>query len=200
MAKHKTTASSVLSVALSPQILGMVTKVYLPVLFPLTFLIALAAVKLDGLLPWPEWLFIPQPYNYVVAGVVFVVAVVMWLVIYEQLVNRGDGSPSPTAGRTQTLVATGIYAYCRNPSVWPKLIGVSAVGFALNSPTFNLVLIPILLTISLIEKVVRQEPQLVEVFGESYDEYRQQVPLFVPWGIIFKSKRYQPRKPELPAG
>ena len=45
-----------------------------------------------------------------------------------------------------------------------------------------------LLTISLVEKVVRQEPQLVEVFGEDYEQYRKDVPLFIPWKLIFRRK------------
>lgn len=189
----RTTVGSVVKTALSSEILGMVSKVYIPVLFPTTFGVALLAMKLDGIIPWPTWLFLPDaPVNFIIAAISFVVAAVLWLVIYEQLVQRGEGSPSPVAGRTQKLVATGIYAYSRNPSVWPKLIGVLSVGFAMNSPTFCLVLVPLLLTVSLIEKVRIQEPQLVEVFGPPYDLYRKQVPLFVPWGVIFPSRRYNP--------
>ena len=72
-------------------------------------------------------------------------------------------------------------------------------GFASNNkplsiPALKLVLgvVPLLLTVSLIEKVRIQEPQLVEVFGPPYDVYRKQVPLFVPWGVIFPSRRYNP--------
>lgn len=187
-----TTASSVIKTAFSPAILGMVTKVYIPVLFPFTFAISLLAVKLDQRIGWPDWLMPDAPVNYFVAGGMFLGAVIAWLVIYEQLVNRGEGSPAPVAGRTQKLVVSGIYAYSRNPSVWPKLIGVLSVGVALGSPTFCFVLVPILLSISLWEKQAIQEPQLVEVFGPDYDLYRKQVPLFVPWGILFKSKRYDP--------
>jgi protein-S-isoprenylcysteine O-methyltransferase Ste14 len=55
-----------------------------------------------------------------------------------------------------------------------------AVGFALNSPTFCFVLVPFLLAGSLVEKVWRQEPQLVALFGEAYEQYRDEVPLFIP--------------------
>jgi protein-S-isoprenylcysteine O-methyltransferase Ste14 len=41
-----------------------------------------------------------------------------------------------------------------------------------------------LLTVSLIEKVTRQEPQLVEIFGDEYEEYRRRVPLFIPWKLF----------------
>lgn len=175
---------------LSPAILGMVTKIYIPMLFPITFLIWLVADTLDGWLGLADG-FLPTPTNYAVAAVFFVTGAAWWLWTYEQLTRMGEGSPSPTAGRTQKLVVRGIYAYCRNPSVWGKLFGVWAVGIAMNSVTFVFVLVPLLVAGSLIEKVVRQEPQLVEVFGPDYDVYRQQVPLFVPWGLVFPSKRYR---------
>lgn len=167
----------------SPAILGMVTKVYVPMLFPITFLIWLISSRLDQVLGFGDG-FIPWPTNLLVGVVSFVVGAVMWLWTYEQLTRMGEGSPSPTAGRTQKLVIKGIYAYCRNPSVWGKLFGVMAVGFVTNSFSFCFILVPLLLTGSLVEKVVRQEPQLVEVFGEDYEEYRKKVPLFVPWGLL----------------
>ena len=59
---------SVIKAATRPTIVNMVAKVYIPVLFPLTFLIALTAVTLDGLLGF-EAGFLPSPANFIVAGV-----------------------------------------------------------------------------------------------------------------------------------
>lgn len=187
---------SVIKVALSPPILLMVTKVYIPVLFPLTFLIGLSAVTLDRVLDpvlGPMGVhtasgFLPSPTNFYIAGGSFILGLILWLWTYEQLVRVGKGSPSPTAGRTQKLVYTGIYAYSRNPSLFGKLLGVLAVGFALNSFSFCFILVPILLTGSLVEKVWRQEPQLIEVFGEDYEKYRREVPLFIPWKLFFRKR------------
>ncbi len=179
----------ILKVALSAPIVQMVAKVYIPVLFPTTFLIALAAVTMDGAMGFGGG-FLPATINLYVAGASFVIGAIFWLWTYEQLVTRGEGSPSPTAGRTLKLVKTGIYAYCRNPSIHGKLLGVLAVGFALNSFSFCFILVPALLSVSLVEKVWRQEPQLVEVFGEEYREYQKRVPLFIPWGILFPSRRW----------
>ena len=88
----------------------MVAKVYIPVLFPLTFLIALTAVKLDQLLGFQAG-FLPEPTNLVVAASSLVFGGILWLWTYEQLTRLGDGSPSPTAGRTQRLATSGIYAH-----------------------------------------------------------------------------------------
>ncbi len=175
-------------VALTPQILLMVSKVYIPVLFPVTFLIALAAFNLDNALGFQNG-FLPAPVNLYVAGASLVAGLLVVGVTYGELVFRGEGSPSPTAGRTMKLVRSGIYAYCRNPSVHGKLLGVLAVGFALNSLSFCFVLVPLLLAGSLLEKVVRQEPQLVEIFGDEYESYRREVPLFVPWKLLLFWRR-----------
>ncbi len=187
----------ILKVALSPPIVLMVTKVYIPVLFPLTFLIALLAVTLDRALdPVVQGAlgfstaggFLPVPMNYGVAAASFVLGTILWLWTYEQLVRIGKGSPAPVAGRTQALVTSGIYAYSRNPSLYGKTLGVLAVGFALNSFSFCFILVPTLLAGSLYEKVWRQEPQLVEIFGEEYLRYQREVPLFFPWKIFFPKR------------
>lgn len=180
----------IVRVALTPQILLMVTKVYIPVLFPVTFLIALTSRALDIVLDstlsgilgiHSAHGFLPEPANLGVAAASLVLGLLVVGLSYSELVFLGDGSPSPTAGRTQKLVTTGIYAYCRNPSVHGKLLGVLSVGFVLNSFSFCFLLVPLLLTGSLIEKVWRQEPVLVEIFGEEYRRYQQEVPLFFPW-------------------
>lgn len=175
-------------VALTPQILLMVSKVYIPVLFPVTFLIALTAMNIDRGLGFADG-FLPVPANYYVAAASLAAGLLVVGITYAELVFRGEGSPSPTAGRTQKLVRSGIYAYCRNPSVHGKLLGVLAVGFALNSFSFCFLLVPLLLAGSLIEKVVRQEPVLVEIFGDEYVQYQKEVPLFVPWKLFLFWRR-----------
>ena len=171
-----------------PAIVGMVTKVYVPTLFPMTFMIGSTALWLDKLLGFGEG-FLPWGANFLVAGITFIVGVVFWLWTYEQLSRLGKGSPSPTAGRTQELVISGIYAHTRNPSLYGKLLGVWAVGIAINSFSFCFILVPLLLCGSLIEKVWRQEPQLVEVFGEPYLRYQREVPLFIPWKLFLPGSR-----------
>ena len=175
--------ASAFRVVFTPQILGMVTKVYIPVLFPLTFAISMGALAMDGLLGFGSG-FLPANLVWPVAGGLLVAGLLVVGITYAELVFEGKGSPSPTAGRTLKLVRSGIYAYSRNPSVWGKLFGFLAVGVALNSVSFVFILAPLILAVSLVEKVVRQEPQLVEIFGDDYERYRQEVPLFVPWGLI----------------
>lgn len=183
MARLDQMAAGAVRVVFTPQILLMVTKVYIPFLFPLTFLISMLALWLDAQLGFGAGL-IPGPANYYVAGGLMAIGLGFVGVTYAELVFEGKGSPSPTAGRTLHLVRSGIYAYSRNPSVIGKLLGFLSVGVALNSFTFVVILAPLLLTGSLIEKVVRQEPQLIEIFGEEYEAYRREVPLFFPWRLF----------------
>lgn len=165
-------------VVAEPELYEMVLRIYFPILFPLTFLIMFSALWLDWAMDWTQLL--PTPYNLAAAGLSFGLGTWLWLYTYQQLVYGGEGSPSPAIKRTQKLVTWGIYARCRNPSIHGKLLGVLAVGFVINSPSFCLILVPLLLAGSLIEKVWRQEPVLEEIFGDEYREYRKRVPLFIP--------------------
>ena len=174
--------------AFRPHITHMVAKVYIPTLFPLTFLICLTAIYVDQYLGFDNG-FLSSPLNYYLASVMFVTGVILWIWTYEQLTRLGEGSPSPAAGRTIKLAQEGIYSYSRNPSLFGKLTGFVAVGVALNSFSFCFILTPILLCGSLMEKVIRQEPQLVELFGEEYLAYRKKVPLFIPWRFFFRTKK-----------
>ncbi|MBN1337514.1 MAG: hypothetical protein JXB39_16295 [Deltaproteobacteria bacterium] len=177
----------VLRVLLTPQILVMLAKVYVPVLFPLTFLLALLSHRVDRLLGLPSLL--PHPWPLVAAVASFSLGATIWGIAYQALVYEGKGSPSPTAGRTVQLVTTGIYGLCRNPSVWGKFFGVLAVGLAIDSFSFTVILVPLLLAGSLVEKVWRQEPQNIAIFGEDYLKYRNEVPFFVPWKILVPRSR-----------
>ena len=111
--------SKLIQTAFRPHISSMVAKVYIPVLFPLTFLICLLALYLDKALGFQNG-FIQDPYQLMAGGISFVTGAILWLWTYEQLSRCGEGSPSPTAGRTIKLVKTGIYAYSRNPSLFGK--------------------------------------------------------------------------------
>ena len=167
-----------------PDLYQMVLRVYLPILFPLAFLITLAALEIDALLGLSPLL--PEPLNRVLAALSLVAGAVVWILSYSTLVQDGDGSPAPVVRRTQRLVTSGIYAYCRNPSVHGKLLGFLSIGLFVNSTAFCLIVTPAILTVSLIEKVVRQEPQLIDFFGDEYLAYRDSVPLFLPFPGLYR--------------
>ena len=67
--------NAIFRAVLRPTILNMVAKVYIPVLFPLTFLIALIALKLDTILGF-ETGFLPQPAHLFVALVTWIIVLI----------------------------------------------------------------------------------------------------------------------------
>ena len=64
----------------------MVAKVYLPILFPITFFICLLAHKIDVYLGYTHGFF---PLNYGLAVFLFVTGAILWIWTYEQLVRLG---------------------------------------------------------------------------------------------------------------
>ncbi len=168
----------ILAVVTEPDLYLLVLRIYFPILFPTTFFLLLGATRVDQALGWSR--LMPPPWNVVIGILVFLAGAALWLYTYAVFIYGGKGSPSPSIRRTTRLVTWSVYARCRNPSVLGKLLGVLGVALIVNTPSFTLIFLPLLLVGSLIEKVWRQEPVLVEVFGDEYLEYRKRVPLIIP--------------------
>lgn len=124
--------------------------------------------------------FIRYPYNILFfllfspAGFLFIWYSYTYLIIY------GEGSPCPQIGGTTKLVTVGPYAYVRHPSVIGKFFGVLGVGFLFGSPIFVFIIIPILTIWSAYYNRFIQEKYTEEKFGQSYAEYRNKTPMFIP--------------------
>jgi protein-S-isoprenylcysteine O-methyltransferase Ste14 len=91
---------------------------------------------------------------------------------------RGLGTPAPIAP-TKFLVTTAVHGYVRNP----MYIGVALVilGEADLVRSFHLVeYAALMLLIAHIFVVLYEEPTLRRQFGESYEEYRRNVPRWIP--------------------
>ena len=74
----------------------------------------------------------------------------------------------------------------RNPSLFGEATRFLAVGFALIDGILFHIDSPV---DWLLKKVWRQEPQLVEIFGDDYVDYQKNVPLFIPWTYFFKRNK-----------
>ena len=77
-------ATNILKAGLRSPILSMVAKVYIPTLFPLTFLIALVSLWLDAQLGFGDG-FLPSSANLIIAASSFVLGAILGLWTYEQL-------------------------------------------------------------------------------------------------------------------
>ncbi len=90
--------------------------------------------------------------------------------------------------KAEALALTGPYAYTRNPLyVGSFLIGV---GFALATWVWWLGFIFAVLFIGLYMPVMRIEAEDIrEIFGTDYDEYAENVPMFIPRVTPWRSER-----------
>lgn len=79
------------------------------------------------------------------------------------------------------LVTHGIYRFVRHPQYSGFTLMI--IGFFVQWPTIiTLVMAPFLL-IMYARLAKKEEKKMEELFGEIYEEYRSQVPAFVPFGL-----------------
>ena len=91
------------------------------------------------------------------------------------LVGIPELSSTPT---TQPLLDQGIYARLRHPRYVVVLLSICAVAFCTNYLAVYL-LCP-LAGLTLYGITLMEERELVERFGEAYEQYQRRVPRFVP--------------------
>jgi protein-S-isoprenylcysteine O-methyltransferase Ste14 len=139
---------------------------------------------LAGLVPWwiTHWQFRPaflgvEPIRYL--GVLLILAGVPGLVdSFAQFALKGLGTPAPIAP-TQHLVVTGLYRYVRNP----MYVAVTAVifGQALLFGDRRLLIYGALFWLAChIFVIAYEEPTLRRTFGAEYEEFRANVPRWIP--------------------
>ena len=101
---------------------------------------------------------------------------------------EGIGTPAPFAPPKQ-LVVGGLYRYVRNPMYVSIAAAVAGQGLLLGQPKLFAALgvgaVPVVAFVRLYE-----EPALTRKFGAAYEEYRQNVPRWLP--------RLTPWRPESP--
>lgn len=91
---------------------------------------------------------------------------------------RGRGTPSPTDPPKQ-LVVSGLYRYVRNP-IYVGVV-IFLLGHVLWYPTLAILWMPIIVAVSAhLFVILYEEPHLRKTFGAGYENYRQQVPRWMP--------------------
>jgi len=86
-----------------------------------------------------------------------------------ELDPEGSGTP---------LLKEGIYASVRHPRYAAVLVGIAAVALFVNYLgiyIFTVLTVPMLWLV-----VILEERELAERFGREYEQYRRQVPMFIP--------------------
>lgn len=131
----------------------------------------------------PAWLLggFHRPENALLTwlgGVVFVIGAAIYFRCAWEFAVRGLGTPAPIAP-TKFLVTTALHRYVRNPmyiGVALAIVGQAIVFHSSHVAEYAVVMILIAHTFV----VLYEEPTLKRQFGESYEEYRQKVPRWIP--------------------
>jgi protein-S-isoprenylcysteine O-methyltransferase Ste14 len=162
-----------------PEIYRMILFVYVSLLIPAAVGMVLFGRWVDGLLGWD---FLPgAPWNWIGFAVLLGagLALVWWCYSYIVVVGRGGPAPLVAPGANR-LVLGGPYGLTRHPSVVGKLLGVIGLALLLRSCFFLVVMLPPVLTLSLLEKYFMMERRDIEHFGPRYAQYVRRVPFFIP--------------------
>ncbi len=115
----------------------------------------------------------------------FVIGLVSLILVISVLIRFGKGTLAPW-NPTKQLVVTGPYAYVRNPMISSVLTILLGEAFAFHSDRIAIWLL-VFFVITWIHFSRVEEPGLVKRFGESYIEYKKNVPRWIP-----RSKPWRP--------
>jgi len=143
-----------------------------------------APMMIAGVVPWlvTHWEF-QAPFAGVeltrVAGIALIIVGLPGLLdSFARFAIQGIGTPAPVAP-TENLVVTGLYRYVRNP------IYVAVVAIVLGQATLfgdaRLLWYGAFLWLAFhLFVVAYEEPTLRETFGSEYEDYRANVPRWIP--------------------
>jgi protein-S-isoprenylcysteine O-methyltransferase Ste14 len=145
---------------------------------------AVAPSSVAGLVPWwiTRWEFRPPFFDLDATravGILLIVAGLPGLVdSFARFALQGLGTPAPIAP-TQNLVVTGLYRYVRNP-IYVALVAV-ILGQAVLFGDQRLLGYGAFLWLAFhIFVLAYEEPTLRETYGAEYQEYRTNVPRWIP--------------------
>ncbi len=133
--------------------------------------------------PGPNLL--PPPVRLVIASALGLMGLVFTLWSHAALIFKGRGGPTDLfnveiSPRTQHLVVTGPYRYTRNPMVFGVNSCYAALAIYWNSLlALGIWAVWVFLVVFYLKST--EEKRLLHDFGKEYEEYRQQVPMLVPW-------------------
>jgi protein-S-isoprenylcysteine O-methyltransferase Ste14 len=152
----------------------------------LIFSFVVIALQVDRLLGIAA--IFPRPLSIIFALPIFAVALFLigWSVLNF---IKAKGTPVPFNPPPQ-LVATGPYAYVRNPMLSGVFFLLFGFGVLLESVSLLVVFTPLFIFINVWELKAIEEPELEKRLGADYIEYRKRTPMFFPgFGSIFKGRK-----------
>lgn len=131
-----------------------------------------------------------QPVQFVAPLILESIGIFFVLWSNAALLFKGRGGPTELfnvaiSPRTKYLVVIGPYRYTRNPMVFGAFSCYFALAFLWNSLPAVIVSAVFFIIIRYYLKAT-EEKRLLKDFGQEYEEYRQRVPMIVPWGSKMK--------------
>jgi len=155
-------------------------------LFTIVFVVL--ALQIDRLLSLPH--LIPGPLNIIFSLPILSLALFMmgWSVLNFLEVK---GTPVPF-NPPPVLVASGPYAYVRNPMLTGVFILLFGLGALFRSISLVFLFTPLFILFNVWELKAIEEPELVKRLGEEYLEYKKRTPMFIP---NLRAKSEEKRRP-----
>ena len=151
-----------------------------------------APFTLAGIVPWSitGWQLRPPFLGLELTrgiGAIMILAGVPGLVdAFARFALQGLGTPAPVAP-PHNLVVTGLYRYVRNP-IYVAVVAI-ILGQAVLMGDLRLIVYGALLWLFFHAwVVVLEEPELVSRFGTEYDDFRANVPRWIPRITPWRSK------------
>jgi protein-S-isoprenylcysteine O-methyltransferase Ste14 len=155
----------------------------------LTFLIGRFTDNYLGLPSFPSF-----PLNMFLGVYTMILCINIGVKSTKALYEKGSGLPWGEAKeevKSSCLVTSGPFTYSRNPMMLGYSFLPFAMGLIFRSLGMALSVTPIVLVVNMIILITKEEPGLVERFGEEYLEYKSRTPLLFPrismiWDYIVK--------------
>ena len=139
---------------------------------------------LAGLIPWSmtRWEFLPPFFDLQATRAVGILLIVVGLPglidSFARFALQGLGTPAPIAP-TQNLVVTGLYRYVRNP-IYVAVVAI-ILGQGILFGDTRLMIYGGLMWLAFHGFVLAyEEPVLAESFGAQYEDFRANVPRWIP--------------------
>jgi protein-S-isoprenylcysteine O-methyltransferase Ste14 len=135
------------------------------------------------------WALTPWTLDILVLAIgmtVLVQGLVLLVHCIQMFSKVGEGTLAPWAP-TQKLVVVGVYRYMRNPMITGALFALLGEWIILSNYALFLWLLFFFLGNHLYF-IKSEEPGLVERFGEEYEEYRRNVPRWIPRRTSWNSR------------
>jgi len=148
-----------------------------PIVFSvLIWLFIVMFLQVDKVLGFPK-LFSPL-LSLIISVPVLAVGLFFW--VWSALhFGKAKGTPVPF-NPPPKLVATGPYAYVRNPMLTGVYITLFGLGILLRSISVAFIFTPLFVLLNAWELKAIEEPELEKRLGNEYIEYKKKVPMFIP--------------------